>query len=135
MISSNLQQFQDYSPDDLADELLPRGLAGAEQAQAGQELALVAGVGLELGRLVRVDEQDAQVAAAAALAGLEQGLGDVVQDVDGGVPVGRLGVPRGHDPRLLLRLVELALADARLRPGDDLFDLVVFRGGHGGWGL
>lgn len=117
---------------DLSNELLPRWLASLEQAKTSQELALVAGVGLELGLLVRVDEQDAQVAAAAALAGLEQGLGDIVQDVNGGGPVGGLGIARGHHPGLLLRLVELALANARLQPGNDLFDLVGFCGCHGG---
>lgn len=53
----------------LADVLLPRGLLAVEQAQQGEQPALGVGVGLQPGLLVDVDQQDAEVAAAAALAG------------------------------------------------------------------
>lgn len=119
----------------LPDVLLARRLLAAEQAQAGQQLALGGRVGLQLGLLVGVDEQDAEVAAAAALAGLQERLGDVVEDVDGGGPVGGLDVARRDDPGLLLGLVELPLADALLQPRDDLLDLVAALGAaHDGLG-
>jgi hypothetical protein len=117
---------KEHIPDNFANVLLSRWLLCIEKPETSEQLALVVGVGLELRLLVGIDKQHGKVATAAALASLEQRLCDVIEDIDRGCPVGRLGVSCCYHARLLLGLVELALADAGLQAGDDLFDLVAF---------
>ncbi len=116
----------------LLDKLLPRWLFPLKQPQTRQQLSPRRPIGLLPGLPVHVHQQDRQVSAAATLAGPQQRLRHVGQDVDCCRPVGLLGVARRHQPRLLRRLVLLlegALRDALLQAGDDLFDL----GRHSGW--
>lgn len=105
------------------NKLLACGFLAVKQAQRRQQPSLARRVGLQRGLPVDVDEHDAQVAAAAALARLEQRLGDAREYVNGGGPVLRLDVPGGRDAGLLLRLVVVAVGNLLLQPGHDAVDL------------
>ena len=103
-----------HAPNHLPDKLLLGRLVSGKEAQTRQQPPLALGVDGQLGLLVHVHQQHAQVAAAAALPGGQQALPHAREDVDGGRVALRLDVAGGHDARLLLRLVEVLLGYAVL---------------------
>lgn len=114
-VSAHVQasKQQKALPDHLPDEPLLGRLLGWEAAQQSQQLCLGGGIGLRLGLVVDIEQEEAQVAAAAALARLQQQLCARREDVDGGFPVRLLDVARADDAQLLVRFVELALGDPK----------------------
>ena len=105
-------------PDHLADETLLGRLFRREAPQQAQQFCLSGGVGRRLSLVVDLEQEEAEVAAAAALARLQQKLGALRQNVGGGIPVGLLDVARADDAQLLVRFVELAFFDPGGRRGE-----------------
>ena len=105
-------------PDHLADETLLGRLFRREATQQAQQPRFGGGVRLDFGLMVDFEQEEAQVAAAAALARLQQKLGALRQNVGGGIPVGLLDVARADDAQLLVRFVELAFFDPGGRRGE-----------------
>jgi hypothetical protein len=99
-------------PYHLSDELLLGRLIRGEGAQQAQQLALAAGIGLDFALVKYVEQQDAQVAAGAALASLQQRLRATEEDIGGRGPVLCFGVSRGDYAQLLVRFVVLAFCDS-----------------------
>ena len=62
--------------------------------------------------MVHFQEEDAQVAAGAALASLQQRLGAAEEDIGCGGPVGGFDVACGDDAELLVGFIELAFCDS-----------------------
>jgi hypothetical protein len=79
-------------PYHLGDELLLGRLILGECAQQAQQLALAAGIGFDFTLVEYVEQEDAQVAAGAALASLQQRLRTTEEDVGRRGPVLCFGV-------------------------------------------
>lgn len=99
-------------PHHLVHKLLPRRLILRERAQQTQQLPLAPRIRLRLALVENFEQEYTQVAAGAALPGLQERLRAPEKDVGGGFPVGGLDVARGDDAELLVGFVELALCDS-----------------------
>ena len=96
----------------LAYKLLPGWLFAVKLTEQGQEFALVTRVWLELCLLVDIDKEYAKITATTPLAGLQQRLSDIKQDVDCRIPIFLFDIARGDDSRLLLGLVVLSFRNS-----------------------
>lgn len=101
----------------LTDELLLCGLVGWECAEQRQQLASAACIGLGLALIEDIDQEDAKVAAGAALASLQEGLRAAEEDIGRRRPVGGFGVARCDYAQLLVGFIVLALGDSRCVSG------------------
>jgi hypothetical protein len=99
-------------PQHLSDKLLLGRLILGEGAQQAQKLALAAGIGLDFALVKYLEQEDAQVAAGAALASLQQRLRAAEEDIGGRGPVLCFGVSGGDYAQLLVRFVVLAFCDS-----------------------
>lgn len=99
--------------DHLGNKLLLCGLVGRECAEEGDQFAFATRVGLRLALVEDIEQEDAEVAAGAALASLQKRLCAAEEDVGCGDPVLGFGIARCDYAELLVGFIVLAFCDPK----------------------